>query len=144
MDHDDFKPRNEVEFLLSDMLEGTVDPETFSSRLMGMQVFMPVEDEKHKIAGFQSSTQANPLVLEDDEGNRALIVFSAPERAKDFLTQFPGFSGGLLTDFAWILRRMGENVGIALNPGMNAGFDFDPVMVAMMSTLLPDELDGAN
>jgi hypothetical protein len=138
MNNADFQPRNDLEHLLGEMLSGQVEPEDFANRLLDLQVFMPVQDEKHQIAGFQTSTRANPLILEDDEGNRALILFSAPERAKDFLAQYPGYSGGLLTEFAWILRRMAEGVGIALNPGMEAGFDFDPTMLAMMMTLLPE------
>jgi hypothetical protein len=139
MNNTAFQPRNDLEHLLTEMLSGEVEPEDFASRLLNLQVFMPVEDEKHKIAGFQASTRANPLILEDDDGNRALILFSAPERAKAFLSQYPGYSGGLLTEFSWILRRMAEDVGIALNPGMEAGFDFDPTMLAMMMTLMPEE-----
>ncbi len=134
-----FEPRNDVEKLLAEMLAGTVEPENFAQRLMDMQIFMPVRDEKHQIAGFQLSTKAEPLVLEDDEGNRALIMFSGPDRAKEFMIDFPDYGGGLLTEFSWIIRRMGEEIGIALNPGMEAGFDFDPGMVAMMATLLPLE-----
>jgi hypothetical protein len=141
MNNADFQPRNDLEHLLGEMLSGQVEPEDFANRLLDLQVFMPVQDEKHQIAGFQTSTRANPLILEDDEGNRALILFSAPERAKDFLAQYPGYSGGLLTEFAWILRRMAEGVGIALNPGMEAGFDFDPTMLAMMMTLLPEKAE---
>lgn len=139
MDETVFEPRNDVDHLLAEMLAGTVEPEAFAQRLMDMQVFMPIRDEKHQIAGFQMSTKAEPLVLEDDEGSRALIVFSGPDRAKEFMTDFPDYGGGLLTEFSWIIRRMGEEIGIALNPGMEAGFDFDPGMVAMMATLLPLE-----
>lgn len=139
MDATPFQPRNDVEALLQEMLDGRVEPEAFAARLMNMQVFMPVRDEKHKIAGFQTSTRAEPLVLEDDDGNRAVIVFSAPERAKAFMAEFQDYSGGLLTEFSWILRRVGEDMSIALNPGMDEGFDFDPVMVALMATLLPEE-----
>ena len=141
MNATDFQPRNDLEHLLVEMLSDQVEPEDFAKRLMNLQVFMPVEDEKHQIAGFQTSTRANPLILEDDDGNRALILFSAPERAKEFLSQYPGYSGGLLTEFSWILRRMSDEVGIALNPGMEAGFDFDPTMLAMMMTLMPAETE---
>lgn len=139
MESFEFEPRNDIERLLAEMLSGRVEPEAFAHRLMDMQVFMPVRDEKHQIAGFQRSTQAEPLVLEDDEGNRALIVFSGPDRAKDFLADFPDYSGGLLTEFSWLLRRMSADLSIALNPGMDAGFDFDPGMVAMLAALLPTE-----
>jgi hypothetical protein len=138
MENTPFEPRNDLEILLVEMLEGRLEPEDFAHRLIDLQVFMPVKDEKHQIAGFQRSTQAEPLVLEDDAGERALIVFSGPERAKEFLLQFPDYSGGLLTEFSWILRRMSSDLGIALNPELEAGFDFDPGMVAMLVALLPE------
>jgi hypothetical protein len=139
MNDSPFDPRNDIERLLVEMLAGTVEPEDFAGRIIDLQVFMPVKDEKHNIAGFQTSTKAEPLVLEDDDGNRALIVFSGPDRAKEFLSDFPGYSGGLLTEFSWILRRMSNDLAIALNPGMDAGFDFDPGMVAMLAALLPED-----
>jgi len=138
MSSPDFQPRNEVEQLLAELQDGQLDGEAFVRRLLGLQVFMPVRDEKHQIAGFQTSTRAQPLLLEDDDGQHVLIVFSAPERGKAFLAEFPDFSGGLLVEFDWVLRRMSDNVGIALNPGLELGFDFDPDMVAMSLALLPD------
>jgi len=138
-----FDPRNELEQLLAQTLSGEMDAEAFAHRLLDLSVFMPVKDERHQIAGFQTSTRAEPLVLEDYDGNRALIVFSAPERAKEFMTAFPDYRGGLLTEFAWILRRMAADMSIALNPGMEAGFDFDPGMIAMLVALLPEQDVGA-
>lgn len=138
MPTDAFAPRNDLESLLVEMQAGQIEPEDFAHRLIDLQVFMPVRDEKHQIAGFQRSTQAEPLILEDDAGERALIVFSAPERAKDFLSHYPDYSGGLLTEVSWILRRMSADLGIALNPDMKPGFDFDPGMVAMLAGLLPE------
>jgi len=139
MDATLFEARNDLERLLLDMMSLDVEPEVFAHRMLGLQVFMPIKDERHPIAGFQRSTQAEPLILGDAEGQRAMIVFSAPERAKTFLAEHPGYSGGLLTEFAWLLRRMSENLSIALNPGLDVGFDFDPQMIAMMAALLPEE-----
>lgn len=132
-------PRNELEILLAAVHTGEVDPEAFVARLLDLQVFMPIKDEKHQIAGFQISTQADPLIVEVDDEQKVMVLFTAPERAKAFLTQFPGYGGGLLTEFAWILRRMADDMGIALNPGEEDGFDFDAEMIAMMASLLPDE-----
>ncbi|HRH80304.1 MAG TPA: SseB family protein [Thiobacillaceae bacterium] len=134
-------PRNDVERLLQDLHEGRTTPDLFAKHLLEQQVFMPVQDEKHVIKGFQSSTQARPLVLDTDEGTPVMILFSDPERAKGFLAEFPGFGGGILTEFSWIVRRLGANMGIALNPDHDLGFDFDPEMVAMMAALLPEEAE---
>ena len=132
-------PKNDLEYLLTELHNGSLDPETFAERLLNLQVFMPVKDEKHAIAGFQRSTQAEPLVLEADDGTAVLVLFSSPERAKDFMSEIPGYSGGLLTEFSWVLRRVGDDVGIALNPDMELGMDFDTDMIAMMLALLPEE-----
>lgn len=130
--------RNEVERLLADMDAGNIDPESFARQLLDQQVFMPIRDEKHQIAGFQLSTKADPLVIEDDEGNRVFIAFSSPERAKAFTAEFPGYSGGLLTEVSWIVKRMGADMGLSINPGMEPGFDFDADMVSMLASLLPE------
>jgi hypothetical protein len=132
-------PRNDVERLLMEMRHGAIDPEAFAKQLIDLEVFMPVKDDKHRIAGFQTSTKAEPLVVEDEDGNRVLITFSSPERAKAFVAEFPGFTGGLLTEMSWIVRRMGENMALSLNPGEELGYDFDPDMVAMLASVLPEE-----
>ncbi len=137
----DMPPRNELERLLALMHAGGLEPENFAKQLLNLQVFMPVRDEKHVIKGFQASTRAEPLILEDEEGMRVLILFSAPERAKAFTAEIPGYSGGLLTEFAWVLRRMGQDVAISINPGDDLGFDFDADMVAMMAALLPESAE---
>jgi hypothetical protein len=135
----DFHPRSDVEILLAQMADGQIEPEDFARRLIDMQVFMPIRDEKHQIAGFQSSTKAQPLLVEDGDGSQVLVTFSAPERAKDFLAAFPGYSGGLLAEMSWIVRRMGAGISLSINPGLEVGFDFDPDMVAMLAALLPEE-----
>ncbi len=131
--------RNELEALLLEFHGGKLEPEGFARRLLDTQVFIPVKDEKHAIAGFQASTRAEPLVVEDGEGNSILVLFSSPDRARDFLAAFPGYGGGMLVAFSWILRRMGAGISIAINPDLTPGFDLDPEMVAMVAALLPEE-----
>jgi hypothetical protein len=140
MDPNAFIPHNDLEKLLADVMLGTVDAEDFVARLLaGDQVFMPVKDEKHAIAGFQTSTKAQPLVIEDDEGTQILVLFTSPERAKPFAEMFPDFKGGLLTEFTWVLRRIGGGFPIALNPGWDVGIDFDAETVAQLIAALPEE-----
>lgn len=139
MTNDATAPRNALEALLLEMHAGRLDPYDFARQLMAQQVFMPVQDEKHRIAGFQSSIRAQPLVAEDADGNRVLVLFSDPERSRGFLAGYPGYGGGILERFSWVLRRMSAGTGIALNPGHELGFDFDPEMVAMLAGVIPDE-----
>lgn len=140
MDPNAFIPHNDLEKLLTEVTLGTVPAEDFVSRLLaGDQVFMPVKDEKHAIAGFQASTKAQPLVIEDDEGTQILVLFTSPERAKPFAEMFPDFTGGLLAEFSWVLRRIGGGFPISLNPGWDVGMDFDAETVAQLIAALPEE-----
>jgi hypothetical protein len=131
--------RNPLEALLLEFHAGNLAAEDFARRLIGEQVFLPVRDDKRQIAGFQSSTLADPLVVELDGGQRVLVLFSDPARARDFLANFPGYGGGMLTEFAWVLRRMAADLTISINPDQTPGFDLDPEMVAMLAGLLPEE-----
>lgn len=143
MDPNAFVPHNDLEKLLAEVTLGAVPAEDFVARLLaGEQIFMPVKDEKHGIAGFQTSTRAQPLVIEDDEGTQILVLFTSPERAKPFAEMFPDFKGGLLTEFTWVLRRIGGGFPISLNPGWDVGIDFDAETVAELIAALPEETAG--
>ncbi len=137
-----FIPHNTLEEKLAAVHAGTLDPESFVLQLIDQQLFMPVRDEKHLIQGFQRSTQAEPLIIEDEDGERVLVIFTSPERAKPLVEHFPDFSGGILTEFSWLLRRIGSGVPISLNPGWDIGMDFDADMIAQLIAQLPLEHDG--
>lgn len=139
METTEFSPHNDMEQQLAEVHAGTLEVEDFVARLMNEQVFMPVKDEKHAIAGFQRSTQAEPLILEDEDGTKVIVVFTSPERAKPFLESYPNYKGGLLTEFSWLLKKIGGGFPISLNPGWEIGLDFDAEMVASLIAGLPAE-----
>jgi len=121
----EFKPHNDLEQQLLDAQEGRLDSEAFMLQLLDHQLFMPVEDEVAEIQGFQRSTKAQPLMLEAEDGNRVLVLFTSPERAKPFLQDYPDYQGGLLSEFGWILERIGSGIAIAINPAFDIGIDLD-------------------
>ena len=96
---------------------------------MNSQVFVPVQDEKAPVPNIQRSTRAQPLVLSAEDGTPVLVLFSSPERTKPFIEDLPGFQGGILEPFTWVLENMGSKYGIALNPGSELGFDMEPETV---------------
>jgi len=134
-----FVAQNELEKILLIAMEGEMDADDFMQQLLDAQVYMPIQDETHAIKGFQRSTKAQPLIVEAEDGAQVMILFTSPGRAKEFIEDFPGFGGGLLTEFSWVLRKMDTPMNIALNPGHEAGFDMDAEMVADMMTKLPAE-----
>ena len=127
-----FTAHNELETKLVAAQQGQLDSDVFMQELLDAQIFMPVEDEPNQIQGFQRSTKANPLTLESEDGVNVLVLFTSPERAKGFLEDFPAYRGGLLTEFSWVLARIGSGVGVSINPGMEFGIDLDPHTVEQL------------
>lgn len=110
--------KNELERKLLAAINGEIDGEDFMRELMTEQIFIPVKDEPDSgISNFQRSTKATPLVVQDEEGRNILVLFTSPERAREFLKEFPGYGGGLLADFSWIVERMEPGFAIVVNPG---------------------------
>lgn len=129
----DFQPQNDLERQLMAAQEGQIPPESFIQTLLGSEVFMPVY-EKQKIGGFAPDTKAQPLKIQTEDGEDVLVLFTSPDRAKSFVADFPGYSGGLVAEFTWILEKLGIGYGISLNPGQDVGIDFQAQDVAQIAT----------
>lgn len=142
MNQNTFLAQNELEAMLITALDGGVPEDDFMRQLIDAQVFMPIQDEVDKIKGFQRTTRAQPLVIEDEEGTKVLILFTSPGRAREFVLDHAGYGGGLLTELSWVLRKMDAPISIALNPGFEVGFDMDIDMVAEMIANLPPESEA--
>jgi len=129
--HDQFETRNELEEKLLAAQEGTMGSEDFMTYLMDAQVFMPVKDSIG-IEGFTASDKAVPMTLKNEDNVEVLILFSSPDRSKEFMQDFPGYDGGLLAEFKWVLERVGGGVGISINPGWPVGMDLEAEMVQQL------------
>ncbi len=131
--HDSFETRNELEEKLLAAQEGQLSSTEFIRYLLDTQVFMPVKDSIG-IAGFTSSNKAVPLTLKTEDSIEVLILFTSPDRAKDFVEEYPGYEGGLLAEFSWVLERTGSGIGISINPNWPVGFDLEPDMVQQLKS----------
>ncbi len=121
---------NAAEELLVKALAGELEGDAFIQQLMEVTLFMPIY-EKHQIGGLQPTTsdQAVPLTLDDEQGNKILILFTSPDRAKVFVRDFPGYGGGLLAEFKWILEKVGVGYSISINPDHEMGIDLEVGML---------------
>jgi hypothetical protein len=95
---------------------------------------MPVY-EKHQIGGFATDTKAKPLKLQAEDGSDVLVLFTNPERAKAFVRDYPGYGGGLVVEFSWILEKLGIGYGITLNPDQEVGMDFEAQDLAQIAAM---------
>lgn len=132
---DDFTPQNELERQLIAAQEGQIAPETFLETLVGSEVFMPIY-ERHQIAGLQTEQAARPLKLLGEAGDEVLVLFTSPERAKGFVRDHPGYGGGLVVEFTWILEKLGVGFGINLNPGLPVGIELEAQDLAQIAGLV--------
>jgi hypothetical protein len=128
-----FQARNEVEEKLLAAQEGQLPSEALMEYMMDAQLFMPVKDSIG-IEGFTSSDKAVPLTLKTEDNVEVLILFTSPDRSKTFLQDFPGYDGGLLTEFKWVLERTGSGIGISINPDWPVGMDLEPEMIQQLKT----------
>jgi shikimate 5-dehydrogenase len=126
-----FEARNELEQKLMAAQEGSLPESEFMHYLLEAQVFMPVRDSIN-IAGFTGSNKAIPLTLNTEDAAEVLVLFTSPERAKDFVQDYPGYEGGLLVEFKWVLERTGSGVGISINPNWPVGMDMEAEMVQQL------------
>lgn len=136
-----FEPRNELEESLLAAQEGRIPGEQFLGELMGAQIFMPVRD-KHNIGGLQESSTATPLTIEAEGGQQVMVLFTSPERAGDFLSQFPGFGGGVLVEFKWVLEKMGGVYPVSINPNWDVGIDLDGEILQHMAASAAEQPSG--
>ena len=130
---DIFEARNEVEEKLLSAQEGRISSESLMEYLLDAQLFMPVKDSIG-IEGFTSSDKAVPLTLKTEDDIEVLILFTSPDRSKLFVKDFPGYDGGLLTEFKWVLERTGSGIGISINPDWPVGMDLEPEMVQQLKS----------
>jgi hypothetical protein len=129
-----FAPQNDLERQLIAAQEGQIPPQAFIKTLLGSEVFMPIY-EKHQIIGLQTEDKAHPLKIQTDDGGEVLVLFTSPDRSKEFVRDFPGYGGGLVAEFTWILEKLGLGFGIALNPGLEYGMDFEAQDVAQIAAM---------
>jgi len=130
----DFQPHNDLEHQLVAAQENRIPPESFLRTLLGSDVFMPVY-EKHQIDGFATDTKARPLKIRTEDGEDVLVLFTSPDRAKAFVKDYPGYDGGLVVEFTWILEKLGIGYGITLNPGQDFGIDFEAQDLARIAAM---------
>ena len=128
---DTFEARNEVEEKLLSAQEGQLSSDALMEYMLDAQLFMPVKDSIG-IEGFTSSDKAVPLTLKTEDNIEVLILFTSPDRSRTFLQDFPGYDGGLLTDFKWVLER--TSIGISINPDWPVGMDLEPEMIQQLKT----------
>ncbi|HIJ22974.1 MAG: SseB family protein [Gammaproteobacteria bacterium] len=130
---------SDLKQLLTKAHQGEIEIEAFMSQFLTAQIFMPVTDPdndgQNTPVGFQKSDKAKPLTLETEEGFSVMVIFSDPQQSKEFIKNYPEYDGGFIAEVPWMLERLGEGMGVSLNPDAEEGIDFDPETIRQLLTL---------
>jgi len=91
-----------------------------------------------QVGGEQSDNDAQPLLIEVDteEGPQmVMVIFTDPDKSKEFLNHFEEYTGGLLVNMGWIIGRTSDKLGICINPNLELGLDLDPATIQELANL---------
>lgn len=116
-----FDPLNDLESALLDAKTGAGSIDALIDRLQSSQVFLLLDRDPGPEDARDESAQ--PLLLNNAQGQPVLALFSAPERSISMTVAWPQYAFGVWVEFRWLLRLVRPGVGLVLNPGAVAGFE---------------------
>lgn len=116
-----FDPLNDLESALLDAKTGAGSIDALIDRLQSSQVFLLLDRDPGPEDARDESAQ--PLLLNNAQGQPVLAMFSAPERSISMTVAWPQYAFGVWVEFRWLLRLVRPGVGLVLNPGAVAGFE---------------------
>lgn len=73
-----------------------------------------------------------PLTVSTPEGHLALVVFTTAGKCAAWARNAPDYPYARLVRADWVLNVVGEDYGVAVNPGEAVGFSMPPYGVARM------------
>ncbi|SEO88724.1 SseB family protein [Aquisalimonas asiatica] len=125
----EFEPLNDLEQDLLAAHTGEMDTVEFMQRMAESQVALLVDQE---FAESQHPEGVQPLVLQGDDGEGLLAVFTAPARGYPVTEEHPEFAFSVEVSFAWAVHSTWDGMGVVVNPGWAVGFTVPPDAVRGM------------
>jgi hypothetical protein len=74
----------------------------------------------------------SPLTVSTPEGYLALVLFTTAGKCSNWSRNAPHYPYARLVRADWVLNVVGEDYGVAVNPGESVGFSMPPHGVARM------------
>ena len=121
-----------LEASLSAGHDGRMAVSGFLETLFQSRVFVLLDRKPGDDGSWDAS--ASPLVLDVPGGAPALALFTSLDRAIRWKDQAPAHPHASSAEFAWLVRGVRSDIGIAINPGHALGAEIDPKTTAQMRT----------
>ena len=125
-----FEPANDLERALVAALRNQLPVTTFVQTLLTAKVYVLTDKDIRPGAVWDPSVA--PMVLASSDKTPFLAIFTAPERSSAWARRQTTFGFGVSTDFIPLLKGMAPDLGIVINPGLQAGFELQPATVAQL------------
>lgn len=125
-----FEPLNDLETCLLQAQRGTVSAADFLDTLNTSKIALLVDKDPGPSGAWDET--ANLLVLSNASENSVIALFTAPERATEWVKLYPQFCFAFLTDFSWLIKYIAPGLGIVINPGLPVGLEMAAARVQQM------------
>lgn len=122
-----FTSQNALEECLVQAQAGEVSVGEFLELLLVSNVVVLLDNE---IKGDTWNNSSRPLILRSPTGRDVLALFSSLDRATPWSARMPEYKFALEAPFAWIIKSVGAQLGIVMNPGHPVGVEITPEQIA--------------
>ena len=126
-DYSKFVPATELELFLDRAHRGQSLPHVVTETLKSAHVFVLVDRAMQPGVWDPAAT---PLMITDEAGGAAIAIFTHPSRAEGWAERTPSHTHLQQVSMQWLVKSVGEGVGIALNLGWPVSLAIPPDRVA--------------
>lgn len=107
---------------LLELRQGLVSDETFFADIGAASVTLNIDTRTDESRGPAGSP---PLLLQSEQGNPVVAVFSSTRGACDGATRFPAYAQPVRTRLSCVLKGLPRGHGMVVNPGQPDSFELD-------------------
>ncbi|MDQ2068744.1 SseB family protein [Natronospira bacteriovora] len=114
----DFEIKSELEFLLQAGREGKISLATLFQALLRSHVYMVLDSQVNEGDNLGS---VQSLMVENDQGEQLLTIFTGRERCESFVGKHPGYDHPTQFPAPLLIDNMRDDMGLVINPGLAVG-----------------------
>lgn len=134
----DFSPLNELEQQMVAARHGDMSQDALLHHLLDAQIVV-LMDQDIPDSGWHDDIAL--LMLNNPTGTPVLAVFTTLERALPWSGGESPFQYAIHTDCGWLVQRMAPDIGMAVNPGSQLGFELPPSAIEQLKEGLGQRLN---
>lgn len=133
-----FTPLNEFEREMLAARQGEMSQDALIQHLLDSQIVVLL-DQDIPDSGWHDDISL--MMLNNPSGTPVLAVFTTLERALPWVSAQSAFKYAIHTDCGWLVQRMAPDIGMAVNPGSQLGFELPPAAIDELKDHLGQRLN---